>query len=44
MKKELTKKILRKNKIHKPRYIIPDEFFLIIPPEIYINWFNPLKI
>jgi hypothetical protein len=28
--------------IHKPRYIIPDNF-LIIPPEIYINWFNFYK-
>lgn len=25
--------------IHNPRYIIPDNF-LIIPPEIYINWFD----
>lgn len=24
---------------HKSRYIIPDNF-LIIPPEIYIKWFN----
>ena len=34
----------KKNKIyissmHLPRYIIPDNF-LIIPPEIYINWFD----
>lgn len=28
--------------IHRPRYIIPDNF-LIIPPEIYINWFNIYK-
>ena len=28
--------------IHKPRYIIPDNF-LIIPPEIYIKWFNMYK-
>lgn len=38
---------LQKNKIyissmHKPRYIIPDNF-LIIPPEIYIKWFNLYK-
>lgn len=26
----------------RPRYIIPDNF-LIIPPEIYINWFNIYK-
>jgi hypothetical protein len=36
-----------KNKIYassmyRPRYIIPDNF-LIIPPEIYINWFNLYK-
>jgi hypothetical protein len=36
-----------KNKIYAsssnlPRYIIPDNF-LIIPPEIYINWFNLYK-
>ena len=28
--------------VHKPRYIIPDNF-LIIPPKIYINWFNLYK-
>lgn len=38
---------IQKNKIyassrHRPRYIIPDNF-LIIPPEIYINWFNIYK-
>ena len=38
---------MQKNKIytssvHRPRYIIPDTF-LIIPSEIYINWFNFYK-
>jgi len=38
---------IQKNKIyassiHRPRHIIPDPF-LIIPPEIYINWFNFYK-
>lgn len=38
---------IQKNKIyassiHKPRHLIPDHF-LIIPPEIYINWFNIYK-
>lgn len=38
---------IHKNKIYKlsiykHRYIIPDNF-LIIPPEIYINWFNMYK-
>ena len=38
---------IQKNKIYtssiyKPRYIIPDNF-LIIPPDIYINWFNIYK-
>ena len=38
---------IQKNKIYTssiclPRYIIPDNF-LIIPPEIYINWFNLYK-
>ena len=28
--------------MYRPRYIIPDNF-LIIPPEIYINWFNIYK-
>ena len=28
--------------LHQPRYIIPDNF-LIIPPKIYINWFNLYK-
>ena len=28
--------------LHPPRYIIPDNF-LIIPPKLYINWFNLYK-
>ena len=38
---------IQKNKLyassmHKPRNILPDNF-LIIPPDIYINWFNLYK-
>jgi hypothetical protein len=38
---------IQKNKIyassfHIPKYLIPDNF-LIIPPDIYINWFNIYK-
>jgi len=38
----IQKKNVYTTSIHKPRYIIPDNF-LIIPPEIYINWFNMYK-
>ena len=35
-------KYIYASKIHRPRFIIPDNF-LIIPPEIYIIWFNMYK-
>lgn len=38
----IQKKYIYATQIHRPRHIIPDNF-LIIPPEIYINWFNLYK-
>lgn len=39
---EVKKTKIYVSSMHRPRYIIPDNF-LIIPPEIYINWFNLYK-